>query len=156
VNHLDWVKDTSQFRDVQERIESDCQSLIDAYFHDGDNYAIEKFLKTYTEGFKYLEKLLLLQNKIHADNAFDEPRLDHSEISKRMKQVNATMMNEAKRQFRHALAFMGSIKSHSPALVAERRNFGLLENAIDKVLDGEAAAKVFACYHEQRKIAESE
>lgn len=154
MKHLEWVKDISQFRDVQERIESDCQSLIDVYFHSGDDYAIEKFLKTYTESFRYLEKFLLKQNKIHPDNAFDG-KLDMDEISKRSRQVNETMMREVQRQFRHALQFMASIKSHSPALVAERRNFGLLENAIEKALDQETAAKVFACYHEQRNIAES-
>jgi hypothetical protein len=150
LKHLDWVKDISRDREVQERIESDCQSLIDAYFHENDDYAIEKFLKTYTEGFRYLERNLLYQRKIHPDNAFDEPMVSPAEVQKRLEEVRNIMLNEAKRQFRHALTFMSSIKSHSRELVAERRNFALLENAIETVLDEDTSRKVFAHYHEQR------
>lgn len=151
MKHLDWIKDISIFKDVQERIESDCQSLIDAYFHKDDDYAIEKFLKTYTEGFRYLEKLLLMQRKVAPKNVFDEPKFDIAEFQKKREEVRKVMLNEAKRQYRHAIIFMSSLKSHSPELVEERKNFALLESAIEKILELETARKVFNEYHKSRE-----
>lgn len=150
MKHLDWIKDISRDREVQERIESDCRSLIDAYFHENDDYAIEKFLKVYTEGFRYLERNLLYQEKVHPDNAFDEPLLSPDEVQKRLTEVRKIMLNEVKRHYRHALTFMSSIKLHSRELSAERRNFALLENSIETVLDEDTSRKVYAHYHEQR------
>lgn len=154
MNHLDWIKDTSVFKEVQERIESDCQSLIDTYFHKDDDYAIEKFLKTYAEGLRYLERLALLKRGVSEENIADwisAPNSDIANYHKNRDAVKKIMLAEASRQYRHALTFMSSLRGCSSMLIEERKNFALLENAIEKALGAEEAQKVFDEYHRMRK-----
>lgn len=151
MRHLDWIKNISQFPEVQERIEEDCETLIQIHFNQQDDYAIEKFLKVYTESFRYLEHLMLLQRNVAPEDFQNGSPMDPKEAYEKQQEVKKVMLTEVQRQYRHTITFIPNLKTvvHQQ-LDLERKNFTLLENAIESTLSKEDAAKVYKAYSKLR------
>lgn len=114
MDNISWIKNTSQFAEVQEKLEKDCKDLIDLYFLENDNYAIEKFLKVYTEGLGYLENSLLYKYRCAPEQMADLEVIHSNfknagEAMEAMEQVKVIMISEVKRQKRHATIFLSSV-----------------------------------------------
>lgn len=109
MNHLNWISNTSIFDEVQEQLENDVQLLLDAYFVDVDNYAIEKFVKFYAEGLRYFEKTLLLQRGVDPNNYSYDLMLQPQKILELQDEVKRIMLNELKRHYRHATTFIPAL-----------------------------------------------
>lgn len=150
MNHLDWINCTSQFPEVQQKIEENCQLLIDIYFDPEEDYAIEKFLKFYSEGLRYLERLLLLQNGVAPENINNGLAMSADEVQEKQQIVKNQMFTNASRHFRHAITFLPVLKSESEILKAERDNFNYLEKAVEEALSPENARNVYQLYHQKR------
>jgi hypothetical protein len=114
MEYLTWIQNTSSIPEVQEHIEANCESLIGTYFDPTDNYAIEKYLKSYVEKFKYLEELLLHQRRIAPEHIqhrmselyfVEEYRSKHAEVKR-------IMLTEASREFRHAITYLSSLQKY--------------------------------------------
>ncbi|MED1125201.1 hypothetical protein [Bacillus atrophaeus] len=97
MKHLDWVKNISQFPEVQEIIEEDCKSLIQMHFGERDDYAIEKFLKVYTETFRYLEHLMLLKRNVAPQSFKNGLTMDAKEAYEKQQEVKKVMLTEVQR-----------------------------------------------------------
>lgn len=113
MNHLSWISNTSIFDEVQEQLENDVQLLLDAYFTDVDDYAIEKFVKFYSEGLRYLEKTLLLQRGVISGNYSHDLMLQSQKVLGLQDEIKQIMLNELKRHHRHATTFIPALLTKS-------------------------------------------
>lgn len=121
------------------------------HFSERDDYAIEKFLKVYTETFRYLEHLMLLKRNVAPESFKNGLTMDAKEAYEKQQEVKKVMLTEVQRQYRHTITFIPNIKSSvHHQLDIERKHFTLLEQAIESSLSKEDAAKVYKQYNELR------
>lgn len=115
MDYLTWVQNTSTISTVQERINSDCAHIVKAYFGQADEYAVEKYLKSYTEKFKYLESLLLHRRNIAPEDI--ESQMGNAQFIKDYRckhaEVEKIMLSEVSREFRHALTYLPCVQLHA-------------------------------------------
>jgi hypothetical protein len=116
MEHLDWIEQTSQFEEVQKKLEEHCSKLIERYFEPNNDYAIEKFLKLYSERFRYLEHLLLLQRGVAIENLTDPKtlmKMTPETVLNRQNEVKRIMLNECDRAYRFANVYLPDVKIRS-------------------------------------------
>lgn len=110
---IDWIKDTSSFDDVQEKLKQDCETLITLFFDKASDYEKEKFLTSYAEGVRYLEKSLILLNKLDT-GLLSKEALDTFDLGaycKDLKKVNNVMLSELARKKRNTITFLSAVKN---------------------------------------------
>jgi hypothetical protein len=111
LNNIEWCKDVFENKWCQKRLEEKLNSLINIYFQNKEDYPIEKFIKSFSEGLGCLEKLMLMQRNIHhsqLNNAsFESNKFG---IVKKHEEVEKAMLVELERQFRHYSIFLSALR----------------------------------------------
>jgi hypothetical protein len=82
------------------------------YLPGKDDCTIEKFIKSFSEGLGYLEKLLLYQNNIHPKQLYNVNLnlvLQPENIVQKLNEIEKAMLTEIDRQYRHYSFFLSSI-----------------------------------------------
>lgn len=104
---LVWCADMLQNEASQQVLEQKVKALLEGPLRQKSDYAKEKAVKSFSEGIRYLESVLLYQRDIHRD------QLNLLEISKNMKayqdkqlEVEKIVKMEIHRQMRHYLTFL--------------------------------------------------
>ncbi len=154
MEHLDWIKNTSQFDKVQKTIEADCSYFIEHYFNENNDYAIEKFLKVYTEGLRSMEQLLLHKYNCDSENLSNPSKFYHNHVDKesylkKLEEIELIMTSEAKRQRRHIEIFLGEISIND--IKEERKKFNFMEQAVKMILEPQKARQIYAFFHKKLK-----
>jgi hypothetical protein len=111
MEHIEWCKNTFENNNCQRYLEEKLTTLIKIYFRSKEDYPIEKFIKSFSEGLGYLEKLMLMQRNIHysqLNNAsFESNKFG---IVKKHEEVEKAMLVEIERQFRHYSIFLSALR----------------------------------------------
>lgn len=91
-----WVRDVSRFEKVQSQIEEDCFFILTSNFSNSGEYQREKFLKVYSEGLRYLEKLLFYDKGIAQKQIIKNLEFE-SKYLKKYLEIEKIMLSEVKR-----------------------------------------------------------
>lgn len=107
--HLVWCSNALKDEQAQKVLEEKVGLLIETHFKDSSDYAIEKFVKSFSETIIYLENLMLTNRGIHPSQiskSKDLVRLQKDDILQKYKEVRKIIIGEIKRQFRHYNTFL--------------------------------------------------
>lgn len=107
MNYLSWCQNSLKNKNVQELLEEKIKKLVPSYFDENDEYAIEKFIKSFCEGLRYLESTLLYQRGIHPEQLKKDYRKDN--VIK-YQEVEAIMIREVNRQAQHYETFLSAVR----------------------------------------------
>lgn len=108
-----WMKDMVRNQKAQEIIEQKLDVLINTFFGDNDEYAVEKFIKSFGEPIKYLEEILEKNRDIHPNQLKDNLiylSQHNDEYFKKVEVVEKVLISEIERQSRHFRAFLSAVK----------------------------------------------
>jgi hypothetical protein len=111
MNWREWIKNTSRCPETQKVIEEQLECIINAYFKNATDYALEKLIITFCEPLGILEKHLTESGSFKMD-AMHVPALvnQYVEAEERSKKV---MRSEVLRQARHYKCFLAEANAYS-------------------------------------------
>ncbi|PLS19184.1 hypothetical protein CVD28_01895 [Bacillus sp. M6-12] len=114
MKHIQWCQNMLKDKEVQALLEEKVQILIDMYFKGKSDYAIEKFIKSFCEGIRYLENELLKDKGLHPSQI--QKNMTYlsahpQETIKNMAEVKRVVTVEVNRQFRHFNTFLSELAS---------------------------------------------
>lgn len=110
---LDWCKDTFINENAQKHLEERITLLLKGPLKDKGEYAQEKAIKSFSEGLRLLESILLRDRKIHPHHMEDKLALLYNTSSihreqyiKLYEEVERILIVEINRQYRHFCTFL--------------------------------------------------
>lgn len=114
MENFKWCENMLKDKEAQTLLKEKVQLLIDMYFKEKSDYAIEKFIKSFGEGLIYLENSLLKDRGIHPSQIQENMVYLSShpeETTKNIKEVQDKMKEEINRQYRHFQTFLSELAS---------------------------------------------
>lgn len=112
MDNLQWCSNLLDNKKCQTEMEEKVTSLIDMYFKEKSDYAIEKFIKCFCEGLASIESNLQRTRGIHPDqivNNLGYLQTHQEETMKNMKEVETVLSSEIKRQYRNYTTFLSEL-----------------------------------------------
>lgn len=101
---IQWCDNMLKQKEAQEHLKEKVQSLLDMYFEGKGEYVQEKFIKSFAEGFIYLENDLEYSRGLHPSQLQDNHAMlmsNPDETMRKMTEVKNILINEINRQYRH-------------------------------------------------------
>lgn len=114
-NYKMWLQDITRNSKAQELIEQKVKMFIEMYFNEKDDYAIEKFIKSFCEPLRYIENSIEKNNGIHADQLEKNINfivLHKDEYLKKYEQTEMALISEIERQSRNFQIFLSAVKNN--------------------------------------------
>ncbi|WCK57321.1 hypothetical protein PP175_29465 (plasmid) [Aneurinibacillus sp. Ricciae_BoGa-3] len=107
MNALDWCQNTFKNEESQKKLEKKVQMLLESVLREKDDYAKEKCIKSFSEGLRYLESVLLYQRGVHPEQMNPVEVMQKREYyTKQWEEIESIIESEINRQYNHFVAFM--------------------------------------------------
>ncbi len=111
MNNLEWCKSTFENKTCQSHLEEKLSLLLVSYFKGKEDYPIEKFIKSFSEGLRYLESLLLMKKGIHNSQLkVGNPPINMKDLATKHEEIEKILLVEIDRQYRNFITFLAVIK----------------------------------------------
>lgn len=107
----EWVRNTSNYEDIQALVEKSLERLIESYFKDSSEYVQEKFAKSFSETIIYLENSLQKSRGIHPSQCrvIQNMKREIEDQIKEHEEIKRILTTEIKRQYRHYNIFLSDL-----------------------------------------------
>lgn len=105
MDYLSWCNNISQDEDVQKALEAKITSLVNVHFANKGEYAIEKFVKSFSETILYLDSSLRYPRGIHK-NQINGNGNNLKEYLEKEHEVKKILLSEINRLGRHYSVFL--------------------------------------------------
>lgn len=111
-NYQMWLNNMVRNEEAQKLLEEKVEILVNSFFDDNE-YAVEKFIKSFGEPIRYLEDVLETNRGISPDQ-INRNRvyisLHPDEYIKKVDEVQRILLSEIERQSRHFRTFLSAVK----------------------------------------------
>lgn len=127
MNIEDYFVHNSMFPRVQKQLIDDCQRLVDSFFYEASYYAIEKFVKTYTESLAHIEKAVIRHSGLMDEQSMFNQSPER--IAEIYHQAQRAMLSELSRQQRHYATFLMATSTASSRKLLDQMKKEMVINA---------------------------
>ena len=110
-NWKEWVRDTSNYEEIQVLVEKSLERLIESYFKNSSEYVQEKFAKSFSETIIYLQNSLQKSRGVHPSQCrvIQNMKREIDDQIKKHEEIKRILTTEIKRQYRHYNIFLSDL-----------------------------------------------
>lgn len=106
MNYLDWCNNVLEDQNAQKAMEEKITALVNTCFTNKGEYAVEKFVKSFSETIIYLESSLRYSMGIHHNQIKENGLVLPEKYIEKSEEVKKILLSEINRLGRHYSVFL--------------------------------------------------